>query len=537
MNAKNIRQLEQEARVSIDSLAANQLTAEQLAALEARLLNDPEFRAVYVEQVDLEAELENLLQESPVGTSPARPQVSIGWGISLAIALSLLVAVGLLNLFWLNAWRKDQPNGPMLDFAESQLLGQHPVAIVLQTSEDALGQSSLKVGDRVKPGALRLNRGQLRLEFLSGVRVQLEAPGEIHLLSDHEATLVNGRASVVTPPDTRSFSLNGPIATIASGSSEFVCQVNAKDVEIGVRRGDVMASLLGPSGDTLRSEPVAANQLARFDHVELTVVEHDFSDEDRVDVLPVDQQSLSPNAQYAAAVAEDEPLVYWRFEDGDMTGDQVRNHMSDDYLGVIHGPHDGSLRMQQGCLHFSESPQSRYFGGSQPLEDLNQGEFTIEFWVRAERMHWGTFLGLLPTDQADAKRQTHLCVLEYANQTNVVHRPATIRMLYRYPPDTYEGGINLFSAESCAPGMWTHVAAVKRTDGIYLYCNGKLQFILDLLQLDDPRDYEVVLGQLDAVRTRRQFHGEIDEVAIYKKALSPEKIRRHYELIAGPPQT
>ena len=163
MNTKNVRQLEQEARAAIDSLIANQLTAEQLAVLEDRLLNDPEFRAVYVEQVDMEAELEHLLQESPVALLPSRSSVSFGLGISLAIALSLLVVVGLLNLFWLNSWRNSPSDGSMLDFAESQLLGQHPVAIVLQTSDGASGQSSLKVGDRVKPGALRLNRGQLRL--------------------------------------------------------------------------------------------------------------------------------------------------------------------------------------------------------------------------------------------------------------------------------------------------------------------------------------------------------------------------------------
>ncbi|GAA4434833.1 LamG domain-containing protein [Bremerella cremea] len=537
MNSPTLK-LEREARQAYDAVVSNQLTDEQFAALEARILADPEFRQAYVEQVDLETELEHRLGSESIAITSHRSSSHRSWGIPFAIALSLLLLLGAWNLIGIERFTSPMEDPLAARFTETQLLGQRPVAIVVQRSESSAADSLLDVGDRVKPGVLRLSRGEMQLEFLSGVRLQLEGPSEIHLLSDQEATLVHGHAAIVTPPETRSFSLNGPVSAIASGSSEFVYNVTDQQTgTIDVYQGEVMASLLGPSGDTLQNELVSSQQSATFAAGNLLVANKPFSPENRVDQLPVDDATLSTDARYANLVKEDGPLVYWRFEEDDLIGNQVRNHMSDRYAATLHGPQDGSLVVAAGKVQFGESPESRYLGISEPIEGLNRGEFTVEFWVRTDRMHWGTFFGILPVDQNDRQRESHLCVLEYANKTNVVHRPATVRMLYRYPPTSYTGGMNVFSAQSCAPGIWTHVVAVRRTDGIYLYCNGKLQFILDALDFDDQSAYSVLLGQLDSVRPQRQLEGQIDEVAIYLKALSEAQIRRHYEMIAGPPKT
>ncbi|MFI4877155.1 MAG: hypothetical protein ACIALR_17505, partial [Blastopirellula sp. JB062] len=42
-----------------------------------------------------------------------------------------------------------------------------------------------------------------------------------------------------------------------------------------------------------------------------------------------------------------------------------------------------------------------------------------------------------------------------------------------------------------------------------------------------------VLGQIDSLRAVRQFEGQIDEFAIYQKALTTEDVLRHYETMAG----
>lgn len=538
MSQQTPTQLEREARIAVDRLVDGQMSHEEFADLERRLIADQHFRLAYVEQSDMQTELEHHLRSYPPLTLNTDRSGSRSWGIPFAIALSILFLLGFANLWFIDTWKSAFQGDPMIDFAESQLIGQGPIAIVISRSEEAHVGSTLKVGDRVKPGALRLNRGNLQLEFLSGVRVQLTGPAEMHLLTEHQATLLGGQAGVVTPPDSDSFSLNGPVSAVANGSSEFVYRVEGPNRgEVDVYQGEVMASLLGPSGDTLLNELVSSNQRALFADGELAVSEKTFDQADRVDTIPVDNLYLHTTDQYAQAVKADRPLVYWRFEDGDIVGNQITNQMGDHYHGVIHAANDGSIDINRGRIRFSKSKKGRYVGLSEPLEGINRREFSVEFWVRTDRMHWGTFFGLLPVEQADPKKESHLCVIEYANQTNVVHRPATIRMLYRYPPTNYDGGKNIFSPNSCTPGIWTHIVAVKTPEAIRLYCNGQLQINLDDLNFDDSSSYTAVLGQLDSVRAMRQFEGQLDEVAIYEKALTEEQIRRHYEIITGPPKT
>lgn len=531
-------QLEREARLAIDRLVDGQMSHEEFVSVECRLLSDQPFRLAYVEQSDMQSELEHHLRSYPPLTIQAGPPVSRSWGIPFAIALSILILLGFANLFFIDSWKIAFLGDPMLDFTETQLIGQGPVAIVISRSEEADAGSPLQVGDRVKPGALRLNRGNLQLEFLSGVRVQLTGPSEMHLLTDHHATLLGGQAGVVTPPDSDSFSVNGPVSAVANGSSEFVFRVEGPNRgEIDVYQGEVMASLLGPSGDTLLNELVSSNQSALFTNGTLAVSAKTFDESDRVDTVPIDNLYLHSTDQYAEVVKADHPLVYWRFEDGDVRGDQVVNHMGDHHHGVIHSANDGSIEIRDGRIRFSKSQKGRYLGMSEPIERINRRDFSIELWVRTDRMHWGTFFGLLPITQAEPEKESHLCVIEYANQTNVVHRPATIRMLYRFPPTTYDGGKNVFSPNSCTPGIWTHVVAVKTHEAIRLYCNGQLQVNLDDLDFDDASPYTAILGQLDSVRSMRQLEGQLDEVAIYEKALTEAQIRHHYEVIAGPPKT
>lgn len=538
MAQQTTTQLEREARLAIDRLVDGQMSQDEFARLEQRLLSDPSFRLAYVEQSDMQSELEHNLRSYPPLTIQKGQPETRSWGIPFAIALSVLLLLGFTNLLFIDSWKTTLFGDPMLDFAESQLIGQGPVAMVISRSEEAIGGSPLQVGDRLKPGALRLNRGDLQLEFLSGVRVQLTGPAELHLLTEHQATLLSGQAGVVTPPDSDTFSLNGPVSAVANGSCEFVLRVESPNRgEVDVLQGEVMTSLLGPSGDTLLNEMVASNHRALFANGELAVTSKAFDQSQRIDTIPVDNLYLNRTDQYAEAVKADRPLVYWRFEDGDVIGNQIVNHMGDHHHGEIHSAKDGSLEISRGSIRFSKSPQGRYVGLSEPIEGLNRHEFSIEFWVRTDRMHWGTFLGLLPVKQADPEKESHLCVLEYANQTNVVHRPATIRMLYRYPPTTYDGGKNIFSPNSCTPGIWTHIVAVKTPDAIRLYCDGQLQVNLDDLDFDDSSPYTAVLGQLDSVRSVRQFEGQLDEVAIYEKALTEEQIRHHYQIIAGPPKT
>jgi hypothetical protein len=42
------------------------------------------------------------------------------------------------------------------------------------------------------------------------------------------------------------------------------------------------------------------------------------------------------------------------------------------------------------------------------------------------------------------------------------------------------------------------------------------------------------VGQLDQNRDNRRFIGQIDELAVYPRALSDQEVRRRYELLRAP---
>ncbi|UUO06367.1 LamG domain-containing protein [Blastopirellula sp. J2-11] len=534
--SSNSQKLESEARHAIDRLIDGSFSDEEFAALELRLLEDDAFRQAYVEQSDLEAELETRFNSLPVEwPRPAATPAYLKFS-ALVLAATVLLILTLLALVLLRSEPlATQPKPRLLEFAETRLSGLRPIAIVTKI-EGAIEPetTALKPGDHMKPGVMNVEQGAVQIEFLSGAVVRLNGPAELHLLSDSSATLIYGQASAVVPPGVKTFTLNGPMSAIADNSSEFTYAIQSPNTcNIDVYQGELMTSLLGESGDTLLNELVRANETATFSGGKIHIAQGAFAQSNRTRVLPLDQASLSVSDAYAATIIADQPLVYWRFEQEDQQGDMIRNQMSDRYAGHLHASEPESLQLDHGSLDFNPSKQPRYLKLDEPIEHLNAGDFTVEFWVRPQRMHWGTIFGLLPLQQSEPDRESHLCVIEYANQTNLVHRPATIRFLFRYPPTTYQGGMNVFSAETCTPGMWHHLVAVRDSDGIRLYLNGKLREVSDNLMLDDLQPYTAVLGQLDSVRLERQFDGQIDEVAIYQKALSAAEVNQHYKVMSG----
>ena len=107
----------------------------------------------------------------------------------------------------------------------------------------------------------------------------------------------------------------------------------------------------------------------------------------------------------------------------------------------------------------------------------------------------------------------------------------TVRFLHRQPPGS-TGGTNVFSDVHYTPGRWHHVAAVKREPALTLYLDGN-----PVGSADDPTLFQsppgrLVVGKLgvDPLEHTRYFSGQIDEVAVYNRALSEKEVKQHYEL-------
>ena len=96
------------------------------------------------------------------------------------------------------------------------------------------------------------------------------------------------------------------------------------------------------------------------------------------------------------------------------------------------------------------------------------------------------------------------------------------------------GGAPLVGSTAIALRTWNHVALVRDGQSVAVYLNGNpAPEITGRVESAARQDAEQIFlgGRADKEAT---FEGKLDEVAIYNRALSPEEIRRYYELAGIP---
>jgi hypothetical protein len=118
------------------------------------------------------------------------------------------------------------------------------------------------------------------------------------------------------------------------------------------------------------------------------------------------------------------------------------------------------------------------------------------------------------------------------SQPSDIHQPHKIRFLHRGTLGVM-GGISCWSDRSYEPRRWQHVAAIREGSKLRLYLDGEL-----VQEGEDPAatplGLQLVIGQLYTETVERFFIGQLDEVAIYDRALPEAEVRRHFERLRGP---
>jgi hypothetical protein len=509
------------------------LSREEFAEFERRLLRDRDFRARYVQYMDVEASLYDELLSAPPSPSLVdlanRPQHArskmrrfVGWSVAASLAAALLV--GAVGYSW-----QVQRSGT--GYVEIPLQGMETVAIV--THAQGLGPQrkgdEVKPGMRLKPGSLTLETGQVQVEFLGGAKLLVQGPCELHILSPKSATLVSGRAAARVLEWGRGFVLNTPEAVMVDLGTEFAVGVDQQHgSELQVVRGEVEVSVLGEDGSTLTSEVVEEANALRI-RPGATSLEPDAGPRGApLRVFDDPPRPLSAPDSYVRTVLQAKPVIYWRFQS--QQDGLVRNEVGPQFTARLQMDDEGSsaLRLADGQLHFTQADGPRFVTASEPLPELNADSFSVEFWVNPEMLHWATLLAIVPEEDTESKK--HLNVIELAHQTPLVHEPGVFRFMHRHPPEG-TGGVNLFSSGGCTPGRWHHLVAVKTPHDLKLYLNGQPSRSLTAEMGSDVGRYQLHLGGLRTSSTDRQFVGSIDELALYLHALTDAEIQRHYRLL------
>ena len=406
--------------------------------------------------------------------------------------------------------------------------------------------NSVQVGDEIA-----LNEGIAEFRLADGVYISVEGPAGLVLTSPGSLVLQYGKITVRVPWANRKYRILAGACRLETSDAEFGVWVTGGRTDIHVFSGDVLASNalmsnLNRSELDVDPAPLAASRK----QFTLGIVSqgHAIAVDNRRSVMQVTHSGVADpslfatklsmagplpvSKSYVDRIRADHPIDYWRFESE--TDDAVRNEIPGGCeLSVV-----GDVRLTRlAGNRVAEIPPGvdSYMFSRAPLNELANSDYSFEVWVKPSHVHYGTILGLCPSNPITAFGNAFLLEVQSSSpppgRPDFGH-PNSIRFLHRDPPVRSSLlGTNCFSNDPYTVRRWQHVVAVKRGSQMELYVDGNLEAeATDQSSLSSGQ--RLVIGrQALSVDKSFQFIGQLDEVAVYAKALTPQEIRAHYKMI------
>jgi hypothetical protein len=222
-----------------------------------------------------------------------------------------------------------------------------------------------------------------------------------------------------------------------------------------------------------------------------------------------------PETSYREVVLADGPVSYWRL--GESTDAEIAADAMDRNPGVYM---NGVVKGQPGALSSDSDTAAGFLSASQTkvevhfTPELNSVPFTAELWARV------------------TGGSTHRSPLSSRNDF-----PQRGYIFYADPSNRWQFwtgtgeqvGWDIINGPLVQNNVWTHLAATYDGETKRFYVNG-LQVGSSTAPFS-PNDATVLRiggGQNENATGSFFFQGTIDEVAIYDKVLTPERIQIHY---------
>jgi hypothetical protein len=377
---------------------------------------------------------------------------------------------------------------------------------------------------------------------------QLEGPLAMTLTREGMPSLLYGKLAGVFSGDSDQFALETPLGRIVvTYDASLGVSATANTVELHVFEGEAFIEPL------YSLEPDAAPEhLRAAAGVSLRIVA---SGEEQLSVergtadqhLFVSQVSMAANRihiteKYVEAIRRDRPIAYWRFEGA--TNGCVMNEIDDRFHCRLYG---NGLRWHayagNTAAEMGSTPEVCCLLSDDVIDGAIRDNYSLEAWIKPSHFHHAAVFSLaeIPSQtQAIARPRTGM-LLELCGPVNSraqshgswARYPGRIRFLHRNPPGSFTGN-SCFSEKSYVPRKWQHVVTVKNGPQLRLYVDGALAAEAeDRTEL--PGGMRVLIGQLHQHDPRRvvavrPFVGELDEVALYDRALNADQIKSHFQL-------
>ena len=231
------------------------LSAEEAAEFNALILSSPEARRQYWDAASVHALIREWGAEQWGKTEPLpavvpfrQPRrVNSRWVVAAAAAAAVAAMVIIsMNGSWRNAREHRAEDS---EFSEGDSMawrpGEHLATLArsadVEWIEPAAGFTS---GMRLGLGWVKIRRGTVQVDFLSGARVVIEGPAEFQLIGENEGFCRFGKVKAHVPESAHGFKVGCPQMSLVDLGTEFGMDVpQGGGAEVHVFEGSVALTL------------------------------------------------------------------------------------------------------------------------------------------------------------------------------------------------------------------------------------------------------------------------------------------------------
>lgn len=536
----------------LDAYLNGTIDSAAFEAMQDRLASSPPFRAVMRRYLALDHHLQMECAADDLAVNPwqsadetakAKAPKPQRWRfrspMQVAAAAAIAFLLGLAFMHW--------QEGPANDNATiTTTNGKEPSAegfAVVRRLFDAAWPEQSKLhreGDTLAGEVFRLQSGTAEIQFYSGATMTVQGPAEIALKSAWEAACSEGSVRMQVPPAARGFKLQAPTTEIIDLGTEFGLEVRNGKAHVEVFKGEVALHHQKEAERVVKQGAAwglpAGGAAAPAETGRVT-----FPDLTRLDTRAMAQRSADFERwqSHRNTLAQDPRLIAYYSFDQAMPGALIQNlsmprNAELDGAAVLAAPVAGRWPGLKSALEFHR-PGSRvrvYIPGEFPA-------FTFACWVRIDsldRWYNALFMGDgyetgEPHWQIRNDGKMMLSVMVDDTRPNPGSpNDAGFHRVYFSPP----------MWDISMSGQWLHLASVfdpaKRE--VSHYVNGERisrQIIEDRFLIKTLRIGNAEIGNWgqpfreDPTFAIRNLNGRMDELAIFKVALSDGQIQRLYQ--------
>ncbi|MEU4266690.1 DNRLRE domain-containing protein [Streptomyces sp. NPDC026092] len=230
---------------------------------------------------------------------------------------------------------------------------------------------------------------------------------------------------------------------------------------------------------------------------------------------------------YASRVIADGASLYWRFDESTTPYAADSSDGGDNSGLYVNAP---ALRQTPGAVSGASTAVALNGTDEQIHSDRRQsvtGPFTVETWFKTTTNRGGKLIGFgNNTTRNSGSYDKHLYMTNFGNIVFGVYSGSTR---------------TLTSLGSYNNGAWHHAVGTQGPEGMRLYIDGKLVGSNSVTTNQSYDGYWHVgadnLGSWPLRPTSSFFAGQLDEAAVYPKALTATQVAQHHSLASAPADT